>query len=644
MAEQRKFQMHEKLLLDVIMRQAGSIQKAVLEGVMNSIEAGATKVDVNVGQSNVSIVDDGKGFKNSKEIDLFFATFGQPHEASEGKKWAQFRMGRGQMFAFGKNHWITGQFEMNVDIKQRLGFDLTELPPAKAANGCCISIDLYDKINDRDIYQVTREIERYVKYVSIPVFVNGKQINTPPETKKWGVESNDSAFIRLNDNGVRLEVYNLGVLVCDVHKSKFGVAGTIISKQRLDVNFARNEVIQSCPVWKEIKKAIEASSGVEKIKVKRTLSDDERANMIERLCAGELDVNDAKKTMLFVDVSGTPWSVQGIKKAGFPCFCFAKRGDMRGDKLIQMKQALCLDEEVLELFDCNPKEVFTTRWNSKGTNKHTGQSYQTQEAFFYNDKELPYRPYADLVKKINTSHIIIPKEQWSKNEFIWQHIADELQQRLLPWENRQGARRNTKIGSSDTANGWTDGDTFIAIGREFLKRLRLKQFDRPCVEGIIELAHLIVHELCHDGDSTTDTHSPAFYKAYHEMTRNMGSYAVGPVFRLLCNGLMDKLEANADKKKHVELEPVLVADLRETPIKKTPEPTPAKPKTKPAGNAVGRVSGDVTDPQEIEKIAKQYRGNGGTLSYEGIENEKSNNLKWANGNTAYRICKKFKGK
>jgi len=36
MAEQRKFQMHEKLLLDVIKRQAGTLQKAVLEGVMNS--------------------------------------------------------------------------------------------------------------------------------------------------------------------------------------------------------------------------------------------------------------------------------------------------------------------------------------------------------------------------------------------------------------------------------------------------------------------------------------------------------------------------------------------------------------------------------------------------------------------------------
>ena len=48
MTESRTFKMHDKLLLDVIRKQAGSIQKAVLEGVMNSIEAGATRVEVSV--------------------------------------------------------------------------------------------------------------------------------------------------------------------------------------------------------------------------------------------------------------------------------------------------------------------------------------------------------------------------------------------------------------------------------------------------------------------------------------------------------------------------------------------------------------------------------------------------------------------
>ena len=40
--ETLQFVMHPKLLYDVILRQAGSLSKAVLEGIQNSIDAGAT--------------------------------------------------------------------------------------------------------------------------------------------------------------------------------------------------------------------------------------------------------------------------------------------------------------------------------------------------------------------------------------------------------------------------------------------------------------------------------------------------------------------------------------------------------------------------------------------------------------------------
>ena len=122
MTESRTFKMHDKLLLDVIKKQAGSIQKAVLEGVMNSIEAGASQVDVTVEPTQIRIIDDGRGFQSRQEIELFFETFGQPHTESENKRWAQFRMGRGQLFAFGRNEWRTGPYVMRVDINQRLGY------------------------------------------------------------------------------------------------------------------------------------------------------------------------------------------------------------------------------------------------------------------------------------------------------------------------------------------------------------------------------------------------------------------------------------------------------------------------------------------------------------------------------------------
>ncbi len=45
--ETRKLVAHEKLLIDVIKRQAGTLKKAILEGTMNSVEAGATEIDIN---------------------------------------------------------------------------------------------------------------------------------------------------------------------------------------------------------------------------------------------------------------------------------------------------------------------------------------------------------------------------------------------------------------------------------------------------------------------------------------------------------------------------------------------------------------------------------------------------------------------
>ena len=66
--EQHEFQMHPNLLKDVITRQAGTISKAVLEGVMNSIEAGATKVEIELRAAYLTISDDGRGFTDKTQV------------------------------------------------------------------------------------------------------------------------------------------------------------------------------------------------------------------------------------------------------------------------------------------------------------------------------------------------------------------------------------------------------------------------------------------------------------------------------------------------------------------------------------------------------------------------------------------------
>src|SRR5512143_3839474 len=152
----RKFLMHNKLLIDVIKKQTGSLHKAVTEAVMNSIEAKASYVNVTLGQDRIRIEDDGIGFTSKKQLKYCFDTFGSPHTEGESKVWASFRMGRGQLFSFGANTSRTGRFQMEVDIEKCLsqdnkygggiGYELKE--GLTDHRGCSIEIRLYDQLDN----------------------------------------------------------------------------------------------------------------------------------------------------------------------------------------------------------------------------------------------------------------------------------------------------------------------------------------------------------------------------------------------------------------------------------------------------------------------------------------------------------------
>jgi hypothetical protein len=157
MQQTRTLKMHPKLLLDVIERQAGTLDKAILEGGMNGIEAinalemngGVCKdkkiyITYDIGEKSIITIQDfGKGLTTKEEIENFFETFGTPHDENEHKIYAQFRMGRGQMFSFGKNVWRTGTFELTVDIlNDGLDWKLKENLPF--VDGCHITLELYN--------------------------------------------------------------------------------------------------------------------------------------------------------------------------------------------------------------------------------------------------------------------------------------------------------------------------------------------------------------------------------------------------------------------------------------------------------------------------------------------------------------------
>jgi hypothetical protein len=73
----------------------------------------------------------------------------------------------------------------------------------------------------------------------------------------WTLED-DLAYYRIVQGAHALEVYSQDVFVRHFSTWQVSVGGVVVSKQPLELNFARNAVEAACPIWSGIRKVIEA--------------------------------------------------------------------------------------------------------------------------------------------------------------------------------------------------------------------------------------------------------------------------------------------------------------------------------------------------------------------------------------------------
>ena len=95
LVETHEFRLHQRILVDIIKRQAGTPQKALLEGVMNCVDAGATEITLTIEFRRAVIQDNGQGFENEQVIAESFGQFGTPYTAAESRQhtYGRYRMG-----------------------------------------------------------------------------------------------------------------------------------------------------------------------------------------------------------------------------------------------------------------------------------------------------------------------------------------------------------------------------------------------------------------------------------------------------------------------------------------------------------------------------------------------------------------------
>ena len=496
--------MHKHMAFDVIQRQAGTLTKAIMEGVMNSVDAGSSTCTVTATATEVVISDDGCGVTSRQAVDDCLLQLGRPHTDAEKKVYGRFRMGRGQMWAFGRNTWRTGPFQLIFDIREKaLDVDIQE--DLKPAVGCRITIELYEPLNEMALHALKTELQRGVTYCPVPVLFNGERLSTDPLTAKW-THQTPEARIRL-DETAQLRLYNLGVFVTSFEADRFGSGGAITTNVPLDVNYARNDVMSGCPVWKAIQQTLESVID-RNAAADKALTEAAKNALLKRALKGVL-IDNAKKLKLFKLADGRQLTAaQFWRMALRRPVTSAYSNDRRGDRLLQMNRAVCVSSNHLETLECTVQDyLYVARRIHLGA-RGTRETMLT---------EVTFKPLYELWGDAEVTTELVDAKQYRPTERMWVDLLARVSGPIVAfvagpdrnwahYERTTKIRRSILIGRSSTAAAWTDGESYIAFDRDWLAK---HHFDLP---GITAVVQVLCHEYAHDNaDCGTDTHGVEFF-------------------------------------------------------------------------------------------------------------------------------------
>jgi Histidine kinase-, DNA gyrase B-, and HSP90-like ATPase len=494
----------DHLMLDVIKRQAGSLLKAVLEGVMNAIDAGATKCDILTSAGKIIIRDNGSGFKNFRQIKEWFGKWGAVHAASEKKDFGQFRMGRGQLFAYGRNVWRSNQFVIEVDIN-KLGARKYRLDEVEErVQGCEISIDLYKPLEEYPLGRLIRDLREQTCWVDpakTEITVNGESTVGTRPTATVAINTPEFTFYTTlagHDTGVL--VYNQGVYIRQYSSSMFGLNGVLNFNLQPEVNFARSDIMDSCPRWQAAQTALH-KFGLKDVTAKSRLSAPERTNVCAKLAANVLSADNFEDLPLVRVGTGKAVSLKKLVATRLPV-ATTDQADPAGDTAHRLHKAFVVTEETLSDFRCNGLDEFL-KW--------------VQNKFGLRDD---YFKMTNVVEALgdDSKELVLPLEAYTKREQKWLRKLTAAAYLVKDSWHRHSLMQ---VGVSPLARAWTNGQDYICFDRKYLRSLGWN------LDGYQKAVMLLFHEMSHDRPSIGNSiHDFAFYSCYHDMTREYLTPAV----------------------------------------------------------------------------------------------------------------------
>ena len=531
----KPFELDPQIIHHIIYSQAGSIGKAIIELLMNSIDAQATTVSLTMDGKGFTCIDDGAGFATREDVLRYFGRFGTPHEDGDAT-YGRFRLGRGQIMAHASTVWRSHDWEMTVDTrKMGYAYDLDDLP--EPVHGCQITGTWYEPLPEQERLAAIQEVRDLVRYTSIEITLNDKAITRNPALEKWD-KVDDFGYYRAKEEGA-VAIYNQGVLVRHDPGHVWGAGGLIVSKKAIGLNVSRTEILRKTdPVWKHIAKVFAPLAA----SVSGNSNAQRKTEAYRERCARALLSGDPELHRIY-DKEPVVTILPGKKHCSMDEFlsrhCNYHKGAAQNNSFAVVENVLDIPQA--EAMAASGTAVFVHPitlsrfglYNALDFVEAIGRIQDNlREHVTAND--IPYWGLNNLSVPTLLSFDVLKKAFKSRSAIAPDNTLDKETRRAwvaLKWcleqyvaictggefwygrHTRGGIRFRLFMGDSNTAEAWTDGVAYIAIDRKQILPLKTKP-----METAMKIFSLVEHEVSHQGDSLSCGHDEAFYQRFHDLS------------------------------------------------------------------------------------------------------------------------------
>ena len=547
--EVRTLTVDPNIITHLIRSQAGSFGKAVVESIMNSLDAGATDVRIDVDAAGYSITDNGHGFRTREEILRCFEVFGFVHD-DRSRDMGRFGLGRAQAFNWASNIWRTRSFKLEVDIRAR-GLDYVLTERLEDVPGLRIEGRFYEPMSEVDRHALLQEVETLCRYVQVSVLFNGRRINNDPARQRWSYED-EECYLKVAERST-LAVYSQGVFVREYPTSRVGVGGTLVTKLGfpLELNMSRSDVLtHQCTRWARLRQKMkELGSEAARGAAKKSRMTDTQRDFLAAEAANP--ANAAYLTEKLVELSNgrcmSPVALGNALRDSHVILTVAERGNRLADVALQEHSAVVVSHRTLGRFGVDSVAElaklladYLARGDADLRNAAHGLRYALTDGRVFDTFE-----QCPVYRRLDAQ--TLPEQDWTAAEKCVIRAVTDSRRHIQYLVRRKLAAldviasdaiydapdRALCVGQSLSCEAFTDGATYIAISRDVLKSVY-----GGGLGDMQRLVAMLVHEYLHDNDSATShEHDHAFFEAFHDTLLSNGGelYTIGAkAFRAMC--------------------------------------------------------------------------------------------------------------